>query len=68
MKKDFLGNVLNIGDEVVFMLLSYRTLSKGTIISMSNQKCKIEYDEPYSSIPNRKKVVSQFYYQVVKVM
>jgi hypothetical protein len=39
--KDFLGNELKLGDEVVFMQKSYRTLMRGTIIKMSPKTCMI---------------------------
>jgi len=32
MKRDYLGNILNIGDECVFITPRYRTFSKGKIL------------------------------------
>ena len=62
-KKDFLGNVLKVGDEVVFMQINYRSLMRGTIIKLSEKKATISHEET-----NTYKTKSiQFYNQIVKI-
>ena len=41
MIKDFLGNEITIGDEVVYMEIRYRTLKRGFIASISPKKLRI---------------------------
>ena len=41
--KDFLGNTVNVGDEIVFMCVGYRSLRKGVIVSITNKKALIRY-------------------------
>ena len=45
MKKDFLGNELFVGDEVVFMQIGYRGLMKGVIKSLSPKKATITHEK-----------------------
>ena len=45
MKKDYLGNILNIGDTVVFMQINYRGLMRGSIISMTEQSALISHSK-----------------------
>ena len=59
---DFLGNELEIGDEVVFTQLGYRNLIKGTIKSISPKTCIISH----KAIQNRTES-KQFHRQIVKV-
>ena len=63
MKTDFLGNELNIGDEVVFMQLSYRSLMRGKITRISDTKVKIEHER----LGNGRTECMQLQKQVVKV-
>ena len=62
-KKDYLGNILNIGDTVVFMQIGYRGLMKGEIITMADKKAKIKH-EPTNTY---KRESIQFYHQMIKV-
>ena len=43
--KDYLGRELNIGDEVVFMQISYRGLMKGKIKSLSPKMAVISHEQ-----------------------
>lgn len=63
MKTDFLGNELNIGDEVVFMQIGYRGLMKGFIISMSNKKAIISHEKTNVC----KTEAIQFFDQIIKI-
>ena len=63
-KKDYLDNILNIGDNVVFMQIGYRGLMKGTIVSMSNKKATLFHKQT-----NTCKTKSiQFYDQMIKII
>ncbi|AGS81119.1 hypothetical protein [Caulobacter phage Cr30] len=46
--KDFLGNILELGDEVIFMRPGYRDFVFGKIIKFTPQKVKVEYQMHYS--------------------
>lgn len=39
--KDYLGNELEVGDQVVFVRLNYRDLMKGTIIKLTPKMVRI---------------------------
>jgi hypothetical protein len=41
MKTDFLGNELNVGDEVVYLDTKYKELHKGIIIKLSDTQATI---------------------------
>ena len=56
--KDYLGNVVEVGDEVVFMMLNYRSLRKGTIKRITEKMCVIDLNG---------RDVKQFHSQVVKI-
>ena len=43
MAIDFFGRALEVGDTVAFMLVRYRSLQEGIILSISPKKCKIGY-------------------------
>lgn len=58
---DYLGNLLHVGDSVVFMEINYRNFKKGKIISISAKKVSI-FDE--SRYDNKS---SQFHKQVIKI-
>lgn len=61
-KKDYLGNILNVGDKVVFMQIGYRGLMTGIIVKMSDKKATISHART-----NTCKTVSiQFYDQMIK--
>ena len=64
--KDFLGNDLEVGDEVVFMFLKYRSLGKGVIIKITPKTILIEH--PHFNMPNYTTTTKQFPNQVVKVV
>jgi hypothetical protein len=62
-KKDFLGQELSIGDEVVFMQIKYRSFLTGWVVSMSEKKAKISHEKT-----NIGSTVSlQFYDQLIKI-
>lgn len=58
---DFLGNVIEVGDEVVFMQKNYRNFWRGKIKSISKQKCVIVHDETNTC----SKQTIQFHDQVI---
>jgi hypothetical protein len=41
--KDFLGNELNVGDEVVFTPPKYKNFCLGTIVKIATKQLAIEY-------------------------
>lgn len=58
---DYLGNELEIGDEVVYMKVGYRWFEDGVVAALGDKKVTItptSVDEPEK--------VLQFYYQVIK--
>jgi len=59
MKVDFLGNELNVDDEVVFMQTNYRNLCKGIIKKLGEKKATI-----FNGTENK----YQFYCQIIKVI
>lgn len=63
MQVDFLGNELNIGDEVVFMRVEYRNLMRGVIKSMGTVKGTIEHTPDYRN----RSTTMQFFNQMVKI-
>jgi len=63
-KKDFLGNELKVGDEVVFMQVSYRTLMKGTIAKLNDKKAIIHH-HPTNTYKTKS---LQFYNQIIKIL
>jgi len=48
-KIDYFGRELNIGDEVVFMSIKYRTLVRGYIVKLSDKKATIEHPDDSSN-------------------
>ncbi len=61
--KDFLGNKLFVGEQVVFMQLGYRRLMKGIIKSISPKMVTISHEATNTySRTNR-----QFFNQVIKI-
>jgi len=62
-KYDFLGKVLKVGDEVVFMQINYRQLMRGIIVKMGKRKATIEH-----LTTNTCKTKSiQFHNQIIRV-
>jgi hypothetical protein len=49
VKKDFLGNTLNVGDSVVFVAVGGRELAKGKIYKLNPKQATIEYIQKYTS-------------------
>lgn len=45
--KDFLGNTLNVGDEVVYADLKYRELKRSKIIKMTDKTVFLEYSHSW---------------------
>lgn len=59
--KDYLGNELEVGDEVVYMKVGYRWFERGTIVTLCPKKAIIQpFEDQYTTI--------QFYYQIIKVL
>ena len=63
-KKDYLGNILSVGDTVVFMQIGYRGLLTGEIISISNSKAKMKHEPTNTG----KTQTMQFHDQIIKIM
>lgn len=61
--KDFLGQELNIGDEVVFIQLGYRNLLRGKIKKITEKTVLIEHKKTNTYSTETK----QFPSQVVKI-
>jgi len=66
MKTDFTGKEINVGDTVVFMKISSRSLGTGKIIELRNKTIIIEHKEIYDTW-ERKIETKQFHNQVVKI-
>lgn len=49
--KDFLGNTLELFDEVVFTAPKYRMFAKGKIIAFTKTKVRIEYMNTWNHMP-----------------
>ena len=62
MFKDFVGNELNIGDEVIFIQVGYKALAKGKILRLGPKKATITPDN--TRYPGD--IVIQFYDQIIK--
>ena len=58
-KTDFLGNVLNIDDEIVFMKLNYRSLARGIVKRITEKTVLIDDGSSDG--------VRQFHDQVIKI-
>jgi len=56
IKRDYLGNELNVGDWVVFMQVGYRGLMKGTIAKMNDKKATIDHD-PTNTFKNKNNTI-----------
>ena len=63
--KDYLGNELLVGDEVVFMQLQlhYRGLMRGVISKVSSNKVTISHDKTNTCSGSS----TQFHGQVIKI-
>jgi len=60
---DFLGKELNVGDDVVFVQLSYRNLLKGTIKKITPKTLIISHERTNVGGTETK----QFHDQVIKI-
>ena len=58
VRKDFAGNDLTVGAEVIFMEIGYRNFITGVIVSMGDKKCTIMNAKGSKNV--------QFYYQIIK--
>ena len=63
--KDYLGESLYIGDEVVFMQVGDRIFTRGFLISGGKTELTIEYIKDGNSLPSKAK---QYYTQMIKVI
>lgn len=67
-KIDFLGNELQVGDDVVTILSRYRELNRGKIVSMADKMITIEIlHYTTTSGENKYRAWRQFPHQVVKI-
>lgn len=67
MDVDFFGNVINIGDEVVFEAPKYRMFAVGKVVTKAEKSCQIEYVNNWN-FPSKGKVsiCRQAYDQIIK--
>lgn len=42
--RDAFGRLINVGDEVAFMLPRYRNLKLGTVIRITEKRVRVSYD------------------------
>jgi len=61
--KDFLGNCLEVGDEVVFVQLGYRNLMKGVVEKIMPKTILIKHQKTNTCSTETK----QFANQVIKI-
>jgi len=61
--KDFLGNLIGVGDEVVFVQLGYRNLVRGTITKITPKTLTISHDK--TNVGGKQ--TKQFHDQVVRI-
>lgn len=61
--KDFLGNTLDIGDNVVFVQLNYRNFYKGVIEKITDKTLLIKHEEDNLG----RKFTKQAHNQVIKI-
>ncbi len=66
MKKDYLGNSIDVGDRVVFVLNGYRCFAKGIITKMTEKTCLIK-QERVEEYKGQRPDFKQFHDQVVKI-
>ena len=65
--EDFLGNKINIGDEVIFEAPKYRDFVVGKVITKAAKTCQIEYVNDWNyPTKGRTEVVRQYYCQIIK--
>jgi hypothetical protein len=62
--KDFLGQELQIGDDVVFMQINYRNFLRGKIKKLSDKKATISHRQAGRSGHEQS---IQFYDQIIKI-
>lgn len=63
--KDFLGQEIKIGDEVIFIEKDYRNLKIGRIKSASDKMLVVEYERSYYGHGGTE--MKQYHNQVVKI-
>jgi len=63
--KDFLGNELTIGDQVIYMERGYRELDIGTIVKLT--KCKVMVQPRITTTGWQRSVLTQDKKNVVKI-
>lgn len=62
--KDFIGNTISIGDEVIFMQKGYRNLINGRITKLTDKMCFIEHERTNTGGTETR----QYHDQVIKII
>lgn len=67
---DFLGNKLNVGNEVVFFALKYRCLTKGKITKITEKMIFIDFINTWNYGKDNVRVdnCKQYHNQVIKIV
>ena len=65
--KDFLGNELNVGDNVVCIVSGYRGFTKAKILSISAKRIRVIYPSLWK-LCNDKVVTLDPVYNVIKIV
>jgi hypothetical protein len=60
--KDFLGNILEVGDEVICIELHYKNLKEATVVRVTLQTVTVEYNKH-----GRREEVKRYSEQVVRI-
>jgi len=66
--KDFLDNVLAIGDTVILIEPGYRNLVKGTVFAFTPKQVRVEYINDWNSNTPSRYELLQYPSQLVKVL
>ncbi len=64
--KDFLGNELKVGDQVIFVRPNYRNFAKGVIYHITEKTVFINWNNPHFQFSSED-TLKQHGYQVIKV-
>lgn len=63
--KDYLGNIINTGDEVIYITLGYREFSKGIVIGFS--ECFVYVDKIPILFKGKLNQIKQQPQQLIKI-
>lgn len=66
LDQDFLGNKINIGDEVIFEAPQYRNFVIGKVVTKAKKTCQIEYVNNWNYSNGITQIIRQAYDQIIK--